>query len=438
MTNIEETILDIAIKRVDSAEVIYEEGESRSVSFENNKLKSITTSSIRGVGLRVIRDGRIGFSSATDLRQPEKLVENAIESARFGQEARFEFPGMNICPDVKVFDEAVVTFQIERCVGIGEEVINHALSINPEYECNAGFSKGIGKTRLLNSNGLDFTCRSTSFAMAIDILHVKNESLLSVSEGESSCKLATDLAKHADKALDFIRLAEEEYQIITGIYPVIFSSKCIGTLLATFESGCNGKLVQKGASPLIGKLGEKIIDTRLSIYDDPMIDYADGSGPIDGEGVLSQRTPLFEDGILRNYIYDLQTAGIMDVKSTGNGERSFGSQPYPGYSNITIKPGDMKLQDMISDIKKGILVDQMLGGGQSNILAGEFSVNIELGFLIENGQIVGRVKDCMLAGNVFDLFNKIIAIGEKSEWHGSLCAPPFYFEGIKVAGKGTE
>ena len=94
----------------------------------------------------------------------------------------------------------------------------------------------------------------------------------------------------------------------------------------------------------------------------------------------------------------------------------------------------MKFEDMIKDMKRGILVDQVLGGGQSNVLAGEFSVNIDLGYLVENGEIIGRVKDCMIAGNVFDVFNNIIAIGDKADWHGSLKAPPFYFRSVNVAG----
>ncbi len=94
----------------------------------------------------------------------------------------------------------------------------------------------------------------------------------------------------------------------------------------------------------------------------------------------------------------------------------------------------MKFEDMIKDMKSGILVDQVLGGGQSNVLAGEFSVNIDLGYFVENGEIVGRVKDCMVAGNVFDAFNNIIALGDKADWHGSLKVPPFYFRSINVAG----
>ena len=117
----------------------------------------------------------------------------------------------------------------------------------------------------------------------------------------------------------------------------------------------------------------------------------------------------------------------MKAKSTGNGNRGFSSQPSPGNSNILVETGTMSLEAMIKDVKYGVLLDQVLGGGQSNVLAGEFSVNIDLGYLIENGKVVGRVKDCMCAGNVFEIFNTIIAIGDKAEWHGSTKGAPILF-----------
>jgi PmbA protein len=431
---IEEIILDLALKNSDSAEIIYEEGESRSISFENNKLKSVYTKSIRGVGLRVIKDGKIGFSSTTDFRIPEKIVTNAIESAKFGQEAKFEFQSKSEFKDVKLFDGNVVNYPIEKGIQVGNKAIDKALSVNPNYECGVSIGKGVSKSRLINSNGLDVNTQSTSFGTSIDILLVKDNGLLWVGEGESSAKLSDDLGKHVEKALSDLKLAEKEVDISTGSYPVVFTSKAVGTLLSTFETGCNGKIVQKGVSPLTGKLGQKILDDRISIYDDPTIDYADGSYSCDDEGVSARRTPLFESGVLKNYIYDLQTAGIMNAESTGNGTRSFASQPSPGNSNVIVDSGEMKFEDMIKDIKYGILVDQVLGGGQSNVLAGEFSVNIDLGYLVENGEIVGRVKDCMVAGNVFDVFNNIIALGDKSDWHGSLRVPPFYFRSVNLAG----
>ena len=432
--NIEEKILDLALKDSDSAEVIYEEGESRSISFENNKLKSVYTKSIRGIGLRVIKDGKIGFSSTTDFRNPQQLVINALESANFGQEAKFEFQTKSQLKDTKLFDENVVNYPIDKGIQLGNDAIEKILSVNPDYECGVSIGKGVGKSRLLNSKGLDTSTRSTSFGTSMDILFVKEKGLLWVGEGESSARVDDDLSKLTTKMLYDLKLAEKEVDISTAAYPVVFTSKAIGNLLSTFESGCNGKLVQKGVSPLTGKLGEKIIDERISIYDDPTIDYADGSYDCDDEGVPAQRTPMFEAGVLKNYIFDLQTAGIMNTKSTGNGTRSFSSQPSPGNSNVIVEPGDMKFEDMIKDMKRAILVDQVLGGGQSNVLAGEFSVNIDLGYLVENGEIVGRVKDCMVAGNVFDVFNNIIALGDKSDWHGSLRVPPFYFKSINLAG----
>jgi len=434
MNKIEEKVLDLALKHTPSVEVIYEEGETRSVSFENNKLKCVNTKSIRGIGLRVIKDGRIGFSSTTDFRKPEKLVANAIESVKFGQPAAFDFPSKNNFPKVAVHDLRVIDYPVNKCVDIGKEAIEKALSVNPSYECSVGIGKGHGKRRLINSKGLDVSIASTSFGIGIDILQIKGHSLLWIGEGEGSKGLATDLNKHVDKALRGLKLAEKELKLKTGTYPIVVTAKAMGNLLATFETGCNGKLVQKGASPLTNKLGEKLIDERVSIYDDATIDMADSSYPWDAEGIPAQRTPLLEKGILKNYLFDLQTAGIMKAKSTGNGNRGFSSQPSPGNSNVIVDPGNMPFEAMIKNVKYGVLVDQVLGGGQSNILAGEFSVNIDLGYLIENGEIVGRVKDCMFAGNVFDVFNNIVAIGDKSEWHGSTKVPPFYFRAINVSG----
>jgi PmbA protein len=101
-----------------------------------------------------------------------------------------------------------------------------------------------------------------------------------------------------------------------------------------------------------------------------------------------------------------------------------------------LEPGDASMADMLRGIEHGILVEDVLGGGQSNVLAGEFSVNVDLGFLVRKGEIVGRVKDCMLAGNVFDVFNRIRALGSEQEVHASLVAPPVCFDAVSVSGVG--
>ncbi len=432
---IEEKILELAKKKADSAEVIFEEGESSSVSYENNKLKYIHSSSTRGIGLRVIKDGRVGFSSTMDLRDPRGFVERAIRSARFGQEVKFEFPPQSNFADIKVFDKSVVDYPTENSISAGKEAIDKSLSVCPDYLCGVDIGNTVWKRRLLNTNGLDVTKESTSFGAGYGVMLIQDKTLISVSEGDSSRRVTSRLMEHVEKSLEKMRLSEKDVRVRSGNYPIIFTAKTMGLLLATFEMGCSGKLVQKGVSPFADKLGEKFLDEGLSIYDDSTLDFAVGSYPMDGEGIPSQRTPLFEKGVLKNFLYDLQTAGIMSAKSTGSGNRSFASQPAPGCANIIVATGNMTLEDMVKDVRYGVIVDQVFGGGQSNVLAGEFSVNFDLGFLIENGEMVGRVKDCMIAGNVFDAFNNIAAIGSEAEWHGTDYIPPFYFKNLNVVGQ---
>jgi len=433
-----EDILHNALKVADAAEVYYEEGEGSSISFENNKLKAVSTKAHRGVGLRVIRNGRIGFSSTTDFNRKDRLVQNALASAEFGQEAKFEFPSSAQPPQVRIHDKRVTDYPLEGAVAKGRQAIERILSEYPDVKCNIDIGIGRDTTRLLNSAGLDVTYEGTMYSLSISALQVRDEGLVWIGEGSLSRALEGDLLELAGKILQKLSWCRKEIHLGVEKLPVVFTPKCCSELLACFLMGANGKLVQKGASPLCGKLGEKLLDERISIFDDSTVDYAPGSAPVDGEGLPARRMPLYENGVLKNYIFDLQTAGMMNAKPTGNATRGFSTQPAPGNNNIIVSTGGMSMEQMIADMKRGVLVDQLLGSGQSNTLAGEFSVNIELGFLVENGEIVGRVKDCMAAGNAFELMKRVIDIGSEAEWHGAAKLPAIYLDAVSIAGKQKE
>jgi len=426
-------ILDLAMKSADAAEVFFSESESRRAEFENNRLKYITTKSVRGAGLRVIRNGRIGFASTTDLSRPEKLAEHALESAKYGREAKFAFPSGVRPTAVNVFDQRVIDFPIEEGVRRTAGAIEKILAAAPRAQCGGDVTKRFGRNQIVNSAGLDAAYEFTEFDCDLSALLVRDGSLLWLGDHDASCGLFDKWDKLAGKVIADIRAAEHELVPEPGVYPIIFTPDAIDPLLSTFEQGVNGKLVQKQISPLIGKLGRQIVDTRITISDDSTIDFASGSSPVDCEGLATRKNVLFERGVLKGYLYDLQTAGMLNAQPTGSGMRGFNHQPSPDTTNLVIEPGDMPFEKMISGLKRGILADQLLGAGQSNTLAGEFSVNIDLGYLVENGEIVGRVKDCMVAGNVFDAFNRIVALGDKSILKGDLKAPHFYFAGLNVA-----
>ena len=432
--SIMERVLELALKSGQAAEVIMDDDESRSIDFENNRLKYVDTHSGRQVGLRVIKNGRIGFSSASDLSKPERLVANALASADFGQEAKFELPPMRSYGKVKTFDQKIVDFPINDGIALGQAAVDRVLAARPDTKTNAGIGKSTGNRRLINSRGLDVRIKYTSFGIHVVTLWVRDSGLIWVGEGEGSHQIATDLLKHADRVVLTLQQAEKEAKITTGPYPVIFTPKCLYNMLSTFLIGANGKLVQKGSSPLKGRLGDRLADERISISDNATLDYAPGSTPTDGEGTPCRPLPILERGVLMNYFYDLQTAGMMNAQTTGHAGRGSGSQPSPSTTNILVRPGAAKFDDMVRGMKRGLLVDQVLGSGQSNLLAGYVSVNVDVGFLVENGEIVGRVKDCMLACNVFDAFKRVMAVSDTPEWHGALCAPAVQFDAINIAG----
>ena len=192
----------------------------------------------------------------------------------------------------------------------------------------------------------------------------------------------------------------------------------------------------QGSSPLIEKLGSLMLDPRITVWDDPTIPYTPGSRAFDGEGVPANRVPLIHQGVIANFIYDLQTAGQSGAVSTGSAHRGLASQPEPDTSVIVIDPGDTTFADMIARYPKAMVVESFLGAGQGNTLGGDFSANVLLGYAIENGVVVGRVKDTMIAGNVYTILKKLDALGSELEWVGdSLYTPALSCTGVSISSK---
>jgi len=435
--SIAEQVLELALKRTDQAEVIFEQSRTRSVEFVSNLLKSVSTSAERGIGLRVIHGGRIGFSSTTDLDALEDLVGCALASAEFGQEAAFAFPGPADAPQVRVYDPAVESLDMDRAVAMGREVIDQMLSARPGLQCTMEVVCAKDARRTVNSSGLDVGLESSTFEGGVWALQVTDAGLLEVGEGLEWRRPCDSLRPYASRILEKLALADRVAENTSGQLPVIFTPKAVGSLLATLCLNTSGKLVQKGVSVLKDSLGEQVLDKRLSLWDDALVDYAPGSTPTDGEGLPCARLPLFEKGVLRTFVYDLQTAGKMGCRSTGSANRSYRSQPAPGYANIRLEPGETAWEEMVRDVGRGVIADQVLGAGQSNVLAGEFSVNLDLGYLIEGGEVVGRLKDTMVAGNVFEALKEVVAIGRETEWHGEYELPALCLGGLSVAGGGA-
>ncbi len=135
-------------------------------------------------------------------------------------------------------------------------------------------------------------------------------------------------------------------------------------------------------------------------------------------------------------MYDLKTAAQSGAQSTGNGARGLFSAPSPAPTNLLVEPGPTPAADIIAGIDEGLLVEDVLGLGQGNVLSGAFSNPLSLGFKIEKGKIAGRVKQASIAGNVYDALREVAAISRETRWvYNSFSLPYILVPDLNVVAK---
>ncbi len=432
-----ERILGLAQKAAGAAEVYQVKSEETQVRFEANRLKQLQTNQSTSVALRLIKDGRIGYATTSGAVDGQELVNNVLETAAFGAGAKFRLPGPAEYPKVDIYDSIVASVPIKDMVGLGEEMITSITGHTPGIICEGGASRGTISVRIINSRGGQAEYRKSFFSLGIEGTLIEGTDMLFVGESEGSCHPIMEPGQIIKTVLRQLDLAKQRARAPTQELPVIFTPDGVTSLVMPLMSAFNGKTVLEGASPIGDKVGESVFDARFSLSDDPTIAFRPGSRPCDDEGVPSRSTPLVKNGVVKGFLYDLQTAALSGKKSTGNGSRGRGGLPSPSPSAFVIAPGDTSFDDMVQDIKEGLIIEQLMGAEQGNILGGDFSGNVLLGFKIENGKIVGRVKDTMVSGNIYKILKDIAAIGSEAKWVGGfLQTPPIYCKGLSVSSKG--
>jgi len=433
-----EEILSLAKKSAQQAEVFLTSFEETPVIFEANRLKQLHTRQGILVALRVVREGRVGFSTTTRLDDRISLVDRAIEVSQFGAPARFEMPYQLTYPKVDIYDAEVEALTIEQMIDLGESLIAKVREHTSALLCEARVTKGTVSVHILNSRGGEAGYRRSFFGTSLEGNLIRDTDMLFVGDSDSSCHPIEDIDKVADSVINQLELAKRQASVSSGRLPVVFTPRGVASaFIAPLALAFNGRVVWQGASPLGGKRGEKVFDERLSLRDDATITYHPRSRPCDDEGVPSQSTPLIDHGVVRGFLYDLQTAGLAGVQSTGSGDRGRGGLPAPSISSLIFKTGDTGFEDMVGDLREGLVVEQLMGAEQANVLGGEFSGNVLLGYKVEKGEMVGRVKDTVVSGNIYQVLNKLIGIGQEARWvEGAISTPAFCCSSLTIASRG--
>ena len=435
-----EKLLQQACKKVDSAELFKVKSKTVPVNFEVNRLKSIDISESEGKALRVINKGKIGFSSSTGSEGFDLMVEKAAVTSEFGSAASFDFPEeakRSEKKKINIYDRKVEYKSIEEMIKIGEDILGRVRDFNRKLRCDVTIVKDCNEIKYFNSRGGNFSYSKTAIAYSMMVQQIENQDMLMVYSSIESGEDNLEVEELTSEIIENLKWGDKIVPVDSGKMPVIFTPKAALVLILPIISGLNGKMVLKKISPLTSHKNKKLWSDLLTFYSDGTIDFAAGSAPFDDEGIEMKRVSLVEKGEIKNFYYDLQTAGIAGVESTGNGLRAGSqSEPVPSISNLVMEEGKVSFSEMIKDIKEGIIVDQVLGLGQGNIISGAFSNNVQLGYKIEKGKIVGRVKDVMISGNAIEELKNIAVLGDKAKWvSGKYKFPHIYLKSLSVSAK---
>ncbi len=428
--------------RVDQAEVYRLSGRAVPVNFRSGKLESIKSHAIDGVALRVIVDGRLGFATSTDLSDPSGLIAAALDSAKFGEPAGFSFAAETSPVQTDVYDEKAAAIPEEELIELGERAIAAITRADPEANVSVSITREVEAVTILNTSGLELTERRTTISGQIELGKARTGDIFLLFDSAQARFLSEfDMDGLVARLIRHLEYGRDIVTVKTGPMPVVFTPNGAVALLLPLLIGFNGKSVYMGTSPLKGRVGEKAFDARFSLTDDGTIPGGPRSSGFDDEGTETMRTPLAEEGVIAGFIYDRRTAALAGVSPTGNGYKSglfggggFRTPPGPVSSNVIVSPGEVPEEELIAGIEEGLLVESVLGLGQGNLASGEFSNNVAVAFKIENGKIVGRVKNTMIAGNVYEILkDHLIGLGRETEFvHGSLSTPMIAVDQVNV------
>jgi PmbA protein len=437
-----EKLLEMAKKISDQAEVYSRESTHNSVSYQDAKLHDLDSVFQSGISLRIIKDGKLGFAYTRNLIDRQELLDNALTSLKGGVEVNYDLPHTDALSRLATYDPLLESLPNEKMVKECSRLCDLFRS-QTDGEIFLGASGQVQNVRIINSRGTDVSFKSSVYEFQGSIVY----------PGSGSAIWRNFLNLRFEKTPDdlvhqMIQLYRQSSKVVEpkgGRMKVLFMPNSMITLTWRILSGTSAKSVHDKISPIADKIGAKIFDEKITILDDPLNDKHPGARSFDDEGVPCRILPLVKDGVLKSFFYDLDYAKKLNAESTGHGYRTaigFGpsdpisQKPGPVLAHMQIQPGDKTFNQLVKSMDRGIILEGALGPHSGNIPNGDYSVGVSPGLYVEKGEIVGRLKDAMIAGNVYQTLKQVVDIGDTlypSFWGSWL--PPVLCDDVSVATK---
>src|SRR5439155_5506586 len=305
-------------------------------------------------------------------------VARALGSADLGEILDLAFPPRAPLPQVPTFFDRAAAASLDALIEIGRQLVGELA--REGCQVNVTVEREVAETRVANTVGADATYPSTGVAVSADVWRVSGggggDDVLALGDGFDGDDLPgpADLARLVQSINTRLDLALTITAPPEGALPVVFTPAGASAVLLPITQALSGKAVLQGISPLAARVGEQVFDSRFSLTDDALRPGRAASRPVDDECVPSRITPLVDRGVVRGFIYDLETAARARTHSTGHGQRTIFGKPVPGYTNIVLGDvrslGDVGAQHaaplqlgggLLAEIRDGLLVDELIG-----------------------------------------------------------------------------
>jgi len=424
------------------AEAYISNSKELNIGVREGRVETMKLAEERGLGLRVIRQGRTGFSFSTDLSPGgiEEVARQALANcAKTGEDQyhNLPLPGASY-PELDIYDPCIREAAVEQKIEMAKSMEEAARAYDARVKIieSSTYQDGESLVTIVNSQGMKLSYKEAYCGIYI---------ALAAGEGDDS---QTGFA--LDFNLKYNQLRPEEVgaeaarravrmlgaaPVSTRKAAVLLDPHVATGFLGLIGPALTGEAVQKGRSLFAGKVGTRVASDKITIIDDGLLSGGIASAPFDGEGVPTSRTVLVEKGTLKGYLHNTYTAAKDGVQSTGNGVRgSFKSTPEVGVTNFYIEAGKIPPADLIKEISSGLYVTEVMGMHTANPISGDFSVGVS-GLLIENGELTKPVRGMAMGGNIIKLLENIDAVGNDLKFFIGKGAPTLRIAQMTISGQ---
>ncbi|PAY07019.1 MULTISPECIES: TldD/PmbA family protein [Bradyrhizobium] len=441
LSDLAQRLVDAARRAgADAADAIAVRGVSQGVEVRDGRVEETERSEGDDVGLRVFVGQRQAVVSTNDVTGDgiAKLAERAVAMARVAPDDKYvglADPALlaHDFPDLDLLDRNVPsTAELEQRAIAAEAA---ALAVKGVTKSGgASASTGIGGMVLVTSTGFHGSYLRSSHGISTTAISGEGTGM-ERDYDFTSAPHASDL----DSPTTVGRKAGERAvarfnprKVETCKVPVVFDPRVAGSIIGHLVGAINGASIARKTSFLKDKLGEQLFSKDIRIIDDPLRVRGLRSQTFDAEGVKVKKIALIDEGVLTTWVLDSATARELGLVTTGHAHRGVSSSPSPGTYNLHLEPGAMTPKELISDIKQGFYVTDLIGSGVNGV-TGDYSRGAS-GFWIENGEITYPVSEVTIAGHLLPMFKSLVAANDL-EFRYGVNSPTLRIEGLTLGGR---